>query len=115
VISDPQALLPYFRVRTSVYSVNQAVMQVLTTEPRRIAVYFVNHASSSINLWTDATVSTTKGITLQTGEGAAANNNLSLVFKDYGGLVQWEWYAYASGSSSTLDILEVLYTPPQSE
>lgn len=112
-ITDPQLLYPYFKIRWTVTLVMSTVGLLLASEPRRVALILYNNSASGINIWGDATVTMSTGLQIAASGLSSAGAPLAFWFRDYGALVQHEWYAIASSDNSTLSLIEVLWQPPE--
>lgn len=86
-----------------VTSVGTTVAQVLRANPSRIAFVFTNLGVFPVYLWSDAQVSTSRGVRVGENGGTA----IAIYDEDFS-RVAFPWYAVADGGTSNIAIQEVL-------
>lgn len=79
------------------------VTQILRANPSRVALSVVNLGSNSVFLWSDALVSSTRGIRLTPNGGEA-----TVLYDEDFTRVGYEWNVIASGGASEIAVQEVL-------
>lgn len=75
--------------------------KVLSNDPNRVALTFINLSANTIYLMIDNLVSTTRGIRLDSGGGS-----VSFTWQYDMHLLLYEWHAVASDASSQLLVIE---------
>ena len=79
------------------------VTRVLNANPSRLGFTLVNLGANVVYLWSDAAVSTTRGVRLS-GSGGTATAKYDEDFSRVG----YSWYAIADGGVSAIALQEVL-------
>lgn len=98
LIQDQLAVSTRPTVETA--SVGTSVSRILVNRANRVALTFVNTSANTIYVLPVASVSVTNGIRLASGGTASFN------WRDDLDIIAWEWFAVASGASSSLTIIQ---------
>ena len=116
MITDPSLLMPYFLVRTNKITIGSGATRILTAEPRRVSIIFVNNGQNPAWIQINGSVSSTNGILLNptggTSSGGVPNAATEIFFARHGALCQSEWYAGQLAISGTIMTIETLWMPP---
>lgn len=84
-------------------NIQTSVTQVCNNNPDRVGLVVVNLGSFDVFVWTDNSVSTTKGVRLTANGGV-----MTLNVKDDYTLVAEQWIGIGSGGAALLGVLEVV-------
>lgn len=104
VILSPWDQAPFFQpIRETTYSNLTVVTSVAKADPQRIALLFCNVLGSQINISTSRILDNNTGIPIL---GSVVP--LMLLHKDFGPLVQAEWFAFDASLPCALTVIEVL-------
>jgi hypothetical protein len=85
------------------YSVGVAVSKVISNNPTRVGLTFINNSANTIWLWITNNFGASQGIFLSANGGVIALN-----WRDDMTLIPNDWYAIASAAASSLQVLEVV-------
>jgi len=89
--------------QTGVVAVGTVSTKVIGANPNRVALVFVNNGINNVYLFTDNTVSATKGFLLAGGGGSVTLN-----WRDDLVLNAQEWWGIAIGAADNVFVMEVL-------
>lgn len=82
-----------------VTSISTTAVRVLDNDPGGLQVTLINTGVSDINIWTDGTVSATKGIRI-----AANGGSYEIDFTRFMRMVTREWWVIGIGGSTTISV-----------
>lgn len=83
-------------------TVQQTATQLLPNDPGGLQITIVNLGANDLYLWTDPSVSATKGIQLQANGGS-----YEIDFTRFMTLPSREWWAIGSGGTTTVSVKRV--------
>lgn len=82
-----------------VTTVNATSTRLVENNPNALQLTIINTGTNDINVWTDSTVSSTKGIRI-----AANGGSYEIDFTRFGNFPTREWWGIGIGGTSTVSI-----------